>query len=73
MSRYTTRAEQQSLFPERQSAYRHFHSTETVVTSVPNDAIHAADDGKLTYLVLLDQKSMAFDTLDHDILFDVLQ
>jgi len=50
-ARYTTHAEELSLFPARQSAYRHFHSTETVVTSVLNDAIRAADEGKVTCLV----------------------
>ena len=54
MAKYTTHAEQLSLFPARQSAYRHFHSTETVVTSVLNDAIRAGDEGKVTCLVLLD-------------------
>ena len=71
-ARNTTHAEQLSLFPARQSAYRHFHSTETVVTSVLNDAIRAADEGKVTCLVLLNL-SAAFDTVDHDVLLDVLQ
>jgi len=45
-----THAEQLSLyiFPARQSAYRHFHSSESVVTSVLNDAIRAADEDKVT-------------------------
>ena len=72
MTRHTTHAEQLSLFPARQSAYRHFHSTETVVTSVLNDPIHAADEDKATCLVLLDP-SAAFHTGDHDILLDVLR
>ena len=40
------------------------------MTSVLNDAIR--DEGKVTCLVLLDL-STAFDTVDHDILLDVLQ
>jgi len=39
--------------------------------SVLNDVIHAADEGKVTCLVVLDL-SAAFDTVDHDILLDVL-
>jgi len=37
-----------------------------------NDTICAADEGKVTYLVLLDL-SAASDTVDHDILLDVLK
>jgi len=73
-AKYTRHAEQLSLFPARQSACRNFHSTETVVTSVLillNDAIRAADDDKVTSLVLLDL-SAAFDTVYHDIRLDVL-
>ena len=71
-ARYTEHAERQSLFPERQSAYRRHHSTETVVVSVMNDVIRAADEGKITCLVLLDLTA-AFDTVDHGILTDVLR
>ena len=70
-TRFTAHVEEHSLFPERQSAYRQHHSTETVVTSVLNDVIRAADEGKVTCLVLLDLTA-AFDTVDHDILLEVL-
>jgi len=70
-ARFTAHAEDHELFPMRQSAYRRHHSTETVV-SVLNNIIRAADDGKVTCLVLLDL-SAAFDTVDHDILLDVLR
>ena len=71
-ARFIAHAEDHKLFPSRQSAYRRHHSTETVVVSVLNDIIRAADDGKVTCLVLLDL-SAAFDTVDHDILLDVLR
>jgi len=45
--RYTEHAENQSLFPVRKSAYRRYHSTETAITSVLNDVIRAADDGRV--------------------------
>jgi len=71
-ARFTAHAEDHELFLARQSAYRRHHSTETVVVSVLNDVIRAADEGKVTCLVLLDLTA-AFNTVDHDILLDVLR
>jgi len=59
-ARFTAHAENHKLFPTRQSASRRHHFTETVVVSVLNDIIRAADEGKVTCLVLLDL-SAAFD------------
>src|SRR5664279_4605630 len=59
------------LLPSHQSAYRLHHSTETAVTAVYNDIARAVDRGEVCALVLLDL-SAAFDTVDHNILFDVL-
>ena len=53
--------------PERQSAYRQQHSTETFVTRVYNDLLLAADEGNVSALCLLDLTA-AFDTVDHDLL-----
>ena len=53
--------------PRSQSAYRQFHSTETVVTPVYNDMLVAADGGQVSVLCLLDL-SAAFDTVDHTLL-----
>ena len=61
-----------NLLPERQSAYRRFHSTETAIAVVHNDLVRAADADHVTALVLLDLSS-AFDTVDHHILLSVLQ
>ena len=68
MSHITTH----SLLPSRQSAYRRFHSTETVVASVHNELVRSIDDGRVTVLVLLDLSS-AFDTVDHSILLSCTQ
>jgi hypothetical protein len=70
--RFIDHAEQNKLFPVKQSAYRRHHSTESAVVSVMNDIIRSIDDGKVVPLVLLDL-SAAFDTVDHDILLEVLQ
>jgi len=51
-----------SLMPERQSAYRQHHSTETAVTRVYNDLLLAADEGDVSARCLLDLTA-AFDTV----------
>ena len=60
------------LFPTFQSAYRKFHSTETALLTVKNDLLLAMNNKQVTLLVLLDL-SFAFDTLDHDILLNILR
>ena len=59
------------LLPEKQSAYRKFHSTETALLDIMSDVHSAADGGQVTLLALLDQ-SAAFDVIDHGILLDRL-
>ena len=70
-SRLRNHLSEQQLLPETQSAYRQFHSTETALTAVVDKIVKAIDAGQVCALVLLDL-SAAFDTIDHDILFDVL-
>ena len=60
-----------NLIPSVQSAYRKFHSTESAVLKVLSDIYAAADEKMVTLLGLLDL-SAAFDTVDHQILFDRL-
>ena len=61
-----------ALMPSKQSAYRKGHSTETALMSLTSDILTAMDQGKVTLLCLLDL-SAAFDTVDHDLLFNRLQ
>ena len=60
-----------NLTDDRQSAYKKYHSTETLLTKVQNDIMRSLDKGEVVLLVLLDL-SAAFDTIDHEILIDRL-
>lgn len=54
-----------------QSTYRTRHSTETTLIKVYNDIVTALDQQSSADFVLLDV-SEAFDTIDHNILFQRL-
>ena len=56
--------DENGLLQVRQSAYRRFHSTESVVLVVHNDIVRAIDDCHVAALALLDLGS-AFDSVDH--------
>jgi exonuclease III len=60
-----------NLLPSYQSAYRKNYSTETAVVKVVSDILMAMEHQKLTAFVSMDL-SAAFDTVDHDILLEVL-
>ena len=60
------------LLSPNQSAYRAGHSTETALIKVVNDILLSLDQGNVSILMLLDLSS-AFDTIDHGILFNILQ
>jgi hypothetical protein len=64
-------ADQYDLLPTNQSAYRKYHSCESVLLRSVNDLL-AAMEKQVTALIAIDL-SAAFDTVDHDILADVLQ
>ena len=55
-----------------QSAYKSAHSTETALIRVQNDLLKAVDSLGGAILVLLDL-SAAFDTIDHAVLFKILE
>jgi len=61
----------QSPFNPVQSAYRKFHSTETVLFSLHDRIINAIGRQQVTCLCLLDL-SVVFVTIDHSILLDRL-
>ena len=55
-----------------QSAYRAGHSCETALLRVYNDIVTTVGKGNRSFLLLLDL-SAAFDTIDHDNLFYILE
>ena len=71
-ARLTDHVHKHHLLPVFQSAYRPFHSTETAIACILNDMIGAVDQEHIGALMLLDL-STAFDTVDHQILIEVLQ
>ena len=60
-----------SLMPEYQSAYRKNFSCETALVKIINDCLWNMENQQVTSIVAIDL-SAAFDTVDHQILIDVL-
>ncbi|KAK3101096.1 hypothetical protein FSP39_000910 [Pinctada imbricata] len=72
LSRLQSHVNEHSLLPKNQSAYRRFHSCETALLRLVNDLLDGMEKQEVTALIAIDL-SAAFDTVDHDILIDVLQ
>ena len=60
------------LQPDYQSAYREHHSCETTILQLSNDILWGMERQSITALVTIDL-SAAFDTVDHEILLDILK
>ena len=63
---------QNTVMEKIQSAYKALHSTENALLRVYNDVMFNIDRGNSILLVLFDL-SAAFDTIDHQILFPILE
>ena len=61
----------EGLLNVNQSAYKSSHSTETTLLKIQNDIALSVDSGKAVALTLFDL-SVAFDTIDHSLLYDSL-
>ena len=60
-----------NLLPEYQTAYRKFYSCETSLLKLVKDTLWAMEQQQITAVLIMDP-SDAFDTVDHDLLLDVL-
>ena len=63
---------QNTIMEKFQSAYKAHHSTENALLRVYNDVMFNIERGNGTVLVLLDL-SAAFDTIDHQNIFHILE
>ena len=59
------------LLPDYQSAYREHFSCEAALVKLMDDILWNMEEQKITAVVVIDL-SAAFDTVDHDVLLDVL-
>ena len=61
------------LLPNRQSAYRPHDSTETAIIAMHDEIVKTVDSGDVdVYTVVLLDLSVAFDSVDHQILLQIL-
>ena len=60
-----------NLLPKYQSAYRRFHSCETSLLKLVNGALWAMENKQITAMLIMDL-SVAFNTVNQDVLLDVL-
>ena len=67
-----TYIERYGMMEAHQSAYCSSHSMKTALLKVKTDIIQALDNQEMACLILLDL-SVAFDTIDHDILLNRLK
>lgn len=63
---------QHHIYPVLQSSYCAGHSTETALLKVMNDIMHSVNSQRVALFVLLDL-SVAFDTVNHEILVKRMQ
>ena len=61
------------LLPDFQSAYRKGYSTKTLLMKMTNNIFWSRKERKEVTAVIVLDMSAAFDTVDHDLLLDILQ
>ena len=71
LDQLNSHCQEYNLVPEYQSAYRKRHSCETSLVKLVNDILWNMENQLVTAIVILDL-SAAFNTVDHDLLLEVL-
>ena len=71
LSQFNSHCKLNGLITNYQSTYRAFHSYETSLINLCNDALWSMESKKVTALVVMDL-GVAFNTVDHYIFLDVL-
>ena len=72
LDQFTQHCNSNSLLPDYQSAYRKYYSCGTSLVKLVNDILWAMEKQLVTVVVILDL-SAAFNTVDHDLLLEVLE
>ena len=72
LDQFIAHCDNHSLLPDYQSAYRKHYSCETALIKLTNDVLWSMENGKVSVVVMIDL-SAAFDTVDHDLLLEVLE
>ena len=63
---------QHNLLPDFQFAYQKNYSTETSLFNITNDILWGTENQEIMTMLILDL-SVAFDTMDHDILHTIME
>ena len=72
LDQFIAHCDNHSLLSDYQSAYRKHYSCETALIKLTNDVLWSMENGKVSAVVMIDL-SAAFDTVDHDLLLEVLE
>ncbi len=72
LSQFLVHCDEHALIPGYQSAYRRHFSCETAIAKMMSDVLNNMENGNVTATLFMDL-SAAFDTVDHDILINVLR
>ena len=71
LNQLTKQCDTHSLLPKYQSAYRKFHSCETILLKLVNDTLWAIENKQITAVLIMDLLA-TFNTVGYDLLLDVL-